>query len=146
MSRLSDRAIRVLQAAGVSAEDFKLRQDAFDDLKANGGAGLWIKKEEYPDLTDSTASINRWITDSYEQAMLERYRAELRMQKTLPITIEVDGERKVVGEAVIETTSGNGYTIMRAILEGGPELMSQLQAQGLSHISIGTRADFEQET
>ena len=97
----NEEAIAAVAASGISAADFKTRQEFVKSLQDG--------KAPFPE----------------------------HKQVVLPITMDVDGERKVVGHALVETVEPTSI-IMHAVIDGSENVAKLLKAD-LGYLSIWSK-------
>lgn len=110
---------------------------AFQDYTRAGFSSLTFDSPQIQMIEDAYNDINNFIHARHQEMRKS-------MQRVLPITIEVNGEKKIVGNALIETDA-TGDHIMHAVIDADDEV-TKLLSVGLNQISIGRRSDFRRET
>lgn len=126
--------IRSLGGTVASAEE---KMKAFQDYMRAGLSSLTFDSAHLHLLE----SVNHDIGEFIQAKHLEMRKT---MQRVLPITIVVNGEKRIVGEALLETDSGGDH-IMHAVIDADEEVTKILNV-GLNDISIGCKADYKKET
>lgn len=141
--RLNENALAAIKATGVSMGDFKLRQEFVEALKTPNHWMTAATLEDWDTSVDSIAEMRAKIMDEMYESTLNELLGEKMQQKILPVTMEINGEKKKVGEAIIEAR-GESYCIVHAVIDGEEEVAALLKTD-LNQISIGNRDDFKKE-
>jgi len=101
----NEEAMKAVAATGISAADFKTRQEFVKSLQDGKPP---FEEEELKSVV-------------------------------LPITMDVGGERKVVGHVLVETVEP-GSAILHAVIEGKENVANLLRAD-LGYLSIWSRSE-----
>lgn len=143
--RLNENAVAAIKATGISMSDFKVRQEFTDSLKKNYGSS-WIEADQLLYENNRAENHQKYVDKIIEmvhESALNKLLGATVHQKVLPVTMEINGERVKVGEAIVDSRDG-GFCVVHAVIDGQHNV-AQLLKTDLAQISIGNRDDFKTE-
>lgn len=139
--RLNENAIAAFKAASISAKDIQIDPkvyEAFKNVSQN-----WAKLDTPFDVFSMQDMLTDWINQTVQEE--HKRRVAENMDRVLPVTMEVDGESKVIGHALIDFNAGHGDSMIHAVIDADPRVAELLKVD-MGWLSVRKKSDMKEKT
>lgn len=140
--RLNENAVAAIRATTSSMKDFQVRQELVEALKK--APNSWESLFEPTEQQKTIELLIEAQREDFYNGLREKMRVKLEEsgEIVLPVTMEIDGERVQIGEALIDRSGDGNYCIVHALIDGTKNVANLLKID-LGSISIGNKDDFK---